>query len=67
MSCAIYKDRPEICRVNKMYEKANKKDFPTIFDWHRGNHRFCNQFMDEDGVPVEKRIHYDNFGYPVKH
>lgn len=45
-SCAIYEERPTICRVDEMMEiMGADKDF-----WYKTNADYCNTWMDEDGV-----------------
>jgi Fe-S-cluster containining protein len=45
-SCAIYEERPMICRVDEMMELMGAdKDF-----WYKTNADHCNTWMDEDGV-----------------
>ena len=40
--CSIYKNRPEICRVDFMYEKYFK-DKMTIEEYYKLNEKGCNE------------------------
>ena len=53
--CAIYDDRPLICRVDEYYEK-NLKDSMSKEAWHSSNHEYCNKMMDEDGIDESFRV-----------
>jgi hypothetical protein len=50
--CEVYDNRPLICNIDKMRKrlKIPKKKFYAV------NIKVCNQFMDEDDLPLNLRI-----------
>lgn len=52
--CTIYETRPEICRVDKMYEKykfkISKKDYFKL------NSEFCNLMIEEESLSKDYLI-----------
>lgn len=54
-SCAIYENRPRICRVNEL-----KPPRMTLEDWYNLNAAACNYMMDEDGLPEGLRLPTDS-------
>ena len=51
--CAIYKDRPDVCRIGKSRDK-----FPYLTDeeYKELNIRACNAMMDADGMDETYKI-----------
>jgi len=43
--CTIYETRPNICRVDKMFEIKYKKYF-TLKDFYRENAKVCNTLQE---------------------
>lgn len=59
--CTIYETRPEVCNMEKMYEKR-LKDNPETMEklgkkgYFAFNNLVCNAMMEEDKMPEEYRI-----------
>ena len=60
-TCGIYETRPEICRVDAMFDKR-KAETPELMEgidkksYFKLNSMACNLMMDEDEIPDEFRI-----------
>jgi len=60
-TCEIYETRPEICRVDAMFNKR-RAETPELMEFIDKKSYFilnstaCNLMMDEDGIPEEFRI-----------
>ena len=39
--CSVYEDRPDICNVNKIYDKYGKDLQMSLKQWHKLNIRAC--------------------------
>ena len=50
--CSIYADRPEICRINSVYNKEEM----SLAEWHYKNAEICNKFIEEDGLDESFKI-----------
>ena len=50
--CSVYEHRPIICNIDALAKifKFTKKEFYNM------NKYFCNEFMDEDNLPLKFRI-----------
>lgn len=53
--CKVYETRPDVCRVDKIYEN-NLKHLMTRKEFYKQNSVFCNMWMDQDGVDESLRI-----------
>lgn len=51
--CSIYEDRPEVCRINAMWEKQNTL---TLREYHRVAAATCNDLMRAQGMDESKRV-----------
>lgn len=49
--CAIYEDRPLLCRIDEMHETLMPD--MAIEDFYEVNAGFCNQAIKEDGMASE--------------
>ena len=62
--CDIYKTRPEICNVKKMYEKRIKNGLKMSYkDYCIESNKICNSFIDKLGINKKYKINlgeYDN-------
>jgi len=54
-SCLIYNKRPDICRVDKMYEKEYSK-FYTKEKFYIGNAKVCNFLQEKYGMDISYRV-----------
>ena len=61
-SCAIYEDRPEICHVEKMYDKRHftMKEL-TRKEYYKENNRLCNEWIERD--ELDKKFLIDSKCY----
>jgi Fe-S-cluster containining protein len=50
--CSVYNERPDICRIDKM---ATKSNIDTA-EYYKLAIHVCNNFMDEDNIPLNFRI-----------
>lgn len=50
-SCSIYETRPEVCRVESMWEI--RKSELTKKEYFKRNNHFCNEWIKEDGLGKE--------------
>jgi len=53
--CAIYEDRPDICRVDKMYEKVYYKYFSKR-EFYIKNAEICNSLQEMHNIDKSYRI-----------
>ncbi len=57
--CSIYKDRPDICRVNRLWAltraEAHRTGAPRVSlgEWHEHNLSVCRTMAREDGLGDE--------------
>ena len=56
--CTIYENRPEICSVDKMFEKLYYKEF-TQKIFYQANAKVCNQLQEEYGLDKSYRINIE--------
>ncbi len=54
--CTIYENRPEICRVDKLYEQQNELD---KLAYYKKSNEFCNQMIKESGIDDKYLIDID--------
>ncbi len=54
-SCKIYETRPDICRIEKMYEKKYNKIF-TKKDFYIENAEICNRLQEKYNLDDSYRI-----------
>lgn len=62
--CSIYDTRPELCNMEKMFEKRSKElDFDargiSKKDYFKINSEVCNSMMTQDGMAKEYLIDLD--------
>jgi Fe-S-cluster containining protein len=55
--CSIYDSRPLICSVDGMYDAEYHKEM-TRAEFYRMNAEICNEWMDENNLPIKLRINY---------
>ena len=62
MSCKIYENRPEICRVDELYHKI-KDENPDLsqIDWNILNTKECHKLIDLNGLDPEYKINIDKY------
>ncbi len=48
--CSVYENRPEMCSVEKMYEKVHSKSGKTKKEVFLMEATICNSFIKEDGL-----------------
>lgn len=48
--CKIYETRPELCRVDKMYERYKDTLDMTKTEYYQFSNGFCNEMIKEDGL-----------------
>ncbi len=48
--CKVYDDRPEVCSVDRMYEKYYKEMFENKKDFYTMQSEICHKFINEDGM-----------------
>ena len=53
--CIIYEDRPNICRVDKMFDLVYNKEF-TQKEFYIGNARVCNHLQEEYKIDKSFRV-----------
>lgn len=53
--CSIYNNRPEICRVEIMYEKKYKKTL-SLHEFYRLNAKICNLLQKTNSIDTKYRI-----------
>lgn len=54
-NCNIYETRPEICRVDKMFELKYNKDF-TKDEYYKLNADACNEIQEKYQIDISYRI-----------
>lgn len=57
-SCEIYEDRPDICNVEKGFQKS---DYEDRTEYYKMNNQYCNQFQEEDGMDESYRINIKDY------
>lgn len=55
-TCAIYETRPMICRVGHSFPFARQMWGWSPKRYLRETAAQCNRWMDEDGLPADKRV-----------
>jgi Fe-S-cluster containining protein len=53
--CSIYEDRPNICRVDKMFDLVYYKNF-TRKDFYVGNAKVCNALQEQFNLDKSFRV-----------
>jgi len=53
--CRIYETRPDICRVDKMFDLVYNKEF-TLEEFYIGNAKVCNHLQEKYKVNKKFRI-----------
>ena len=53
--CEIYDDRPNICRVDKMFDLVYSKEF-TQEEFYIGNAKVCNQLQEKYKIDKSFRL-----------
>ncbi|TVY08354.1 YkgJ family cysteine cluster protein [Paenibacillus cremeus] len=56
--CQIYENRPEVCRVNIMYQKHFSSTF-TKEAFYIENLKICRELQSNFGIPTNKLIKLD--------
>ena len=54
--CEIYKKRPDICRVDKMFEKKYQKYFLSKKEFYEENARVCNWLQKKYSFNLKFRV-----------
>lgn len=54
-SCLIYNRRPEICRIDKMYER-HYKDALSLEEFYDLNKKACNEIQEALSLPSSFRL-----------
>ena len=61
-SCSIYENRPDICRVDKMYENLpGLSDQLTLKEWYVENTKACHQLIDQEGIDSSYKIGIEEY------
>ena len=55
-TCSIYEERPEICRVEKIYEKYFKKLKTSKKDFYIQNTIICHYLIDKENLDEKYKI-----------
>jgi len=53
--CSIYKDRPDICKVDRMFFKHFQSKM-TKKEWYIKNTKACHQLIDKEGLDSSYKI-----------
>jgi Fe-S-cluster containining protein len=62
MSCEIYEDRPDFCRVGYSYKKGLiDTEKLSLKDYHKMNTRFCHILIDELGLDEKFKIDIEEY------
>jgi len=56
VGCTVYDDRPDICNIDKMYEKYYQSIGMSIDEYYSYNAAGCNVLIDQFGGPQEKKV-----------
>jgi len=59
--CSIYDDRPEICRVDALYEKHFKKFKVSKKDFFIYNTKVCHKLIDDIGLSEDYKIDIEKY------
>jgi uncharacterized protein len=54
--CSVYETRPDVCKVDYLYETHYKQTGLTFEDYYLFNAYCCNLLMDKFGIPAEKKV-----------
>jgi len=53
--CSIYEERPEICRIDQMFEKVYSKHF-SRHEFYLENLKVCKNLQISAGLPEEQQV-----------
>lgn len=53
--CSIYETRPQVCRIDEMYEKEYANIF-TKQDFYLENIKICKSLQIAANIPIEEQI-----------
>ena len=55
-SCIIYKNRPDICRIDKMFKNKYQQQFLTKNMFYKENARVCNLLQQKHHIDDNFRV-----------
>ena len=55
-TCKIYEDRPLVCQVDEMYEKAYRHQFKNKLAFYKANAEVCNALQKQYGLDESLRV-----------
>lgn len=64
-TCKIYADRPELCNIEKMYERRKEQLQMSKTDYFKMNNVVCNQLIVEAGLGKEYLIDIGSYDKDV--
>src|SRR5690349_13604923 len=54
--CSVYNNRPDICNIDKMYEKYYKHTGMSLKEYYSYNAAGCNILIDESGTSHDLKV-----------
>lgn len=54
--CSVYNERPDICNIDKMYEKYYRYTGMSLKEYYSFNAAGCNILIDENGISPDLKV-----------